>query len=157
MRVSVRQEPLHPWQEIARYERRLCSRAGCHGATSTFVGTMRDYNQGAGVSALLLEHYPGMTERHLERICVEARTRWRIIDVLLVHRVGEITPGETIVLVAVWAAHRGPAFEACRYVIEQLKSRAPFWKRETVGSESRQRWVGASGPDQDASLSQPLR
>ncbi|MBT8445793.1 MAG: molybdenum cofactor biosynthesis protein MoaE, partial [Gammaproteobacteria bacterium] len=86
-----------------------------------------------------LEHYPGMTERHLEEIAAAAAARWNIIDGLLVHRVGELSPGDPIVLVAIWSAHRADAFEACRFCMEDLKSRAPFWKKELT--ESGARWV----------------
>ena len=148
MHVSLRRGPLDVWQELAHHEQRVPSETGGHGATSVFVGTVRDFNEGATVTRLFLEHYPGMTERHLERICLEAAARWCIVDALVVHRVGELRAGESIVLVAVWAAHRASAFEACRYLIEQLKSRAPFWKRETlVGAAQQQRWLDQNTPE----------
>ncbi len=105
---------------------------------------MRDYNDGESVQAMVLEHYPGMTEKHLRQISEEAKTRWDILDTLIIHRVGELRPNDPIVLVAVWSAHRGPAFEACRYLIEELKSRAPFWKKESI--EERARWVQQNTP-----------
>jgi molybdopterin synthase catalytic subunit len=96
------------------------------------------------VQGLFLEHYPGMTEACLENISREAARRWNLIDVLIVHRVGELRPGEPIVLVAVWSAHRKAAFEASRYVMEELKSRAPLWKKEQLAGGSR--WVEKNTP-----------
>lgn len=100
---------------------------------------MRDFNEGTSVRAMTLEHYPGMTENHLEQIGQEAKARWPILDGLIIHRVGEVQPGDPIVLIAVWSAHRSAAFEACRFLIEDLKSRAPFWKQETLAEGAR--WV----------------
>jgi molybdopterin synthase catalytic subunit len=97
------------------------------------------------VTGMFLEHYPGMTETYLEKLQAEARQRWAILDSLIVHRVGELRPGDPIVLVAVWAAHRAPAFDACRYLIEELKHRAPFWKRETL-ADGGSRWVEWNTP-----------
>ena len=126
-----------PWRELAEYQAGLG--AGKYGACCSFIGTMRDFNAGDSVHSLRLEHYPDMTQRFLDTICDEARARWDILDCLIVHRFGEIRPDETIVLTAAWAAHRTEAFEACRYLIEELKARAPFWKKErTAGGE---RWV----------------
>nr|WP_145930895.1 molybdenum cofactor biosynthesis protein MoaE [Acidihalobacter prosperus] len=115
------------------------------GATAAFVGTMRDFNVGDGVSELFLEHYPGMTERELGLIVGEAEVRWPLVDTLVIHRVGRLLPGEPIVLTAAWSAHRAAAFEACRHLMEALKQRAPFWKRETLG-DGRSRWVEQNTP-----------
>jgi molybdopterin synthase catalytic subunit len=139
MKVEVRETPFDPWAELGRYEVTMRSAPGRHGATAVFVGTMRDFNEGARVRAMTLEHYTGMTERHLEGICREACARWPILDTLILHRTGEVQPGDPIVLVAVWSEHRGAAFEACRFLIEDLKSRAPFWKKEVL--ETGARWV----------------
>lgn len=109
------------------------------GATASFVGTMRDVNEGDAVQKMVLEHYPGMTERHLERIVETAQQRWQFLDALIIHRTGEVLPADPIVLVAVWAAHRGAAFDACREVTEALKSGVPLWKKETL--DHRERWV----------------
>ena len=114
--------------------------AGKFGATSVFIGTMRDFNQGDDVKGLTLEHYPGMTEKQLEKIVAEALQQWPVIDVLVVHRVGTIRPNEPIVLVSVWTSHRGDAFDASRYILEALKSRAPFWKKERLKSQA-ERWL----------------
>ncbi|OAD22628.1 molybdopterin synthase, large subunit [Candidatus Thiomargarita nelsonii] len=94
---------------------------------------------GETVQSMFLEHYPGMTEKYLHSISETALQRWSLLDALIIHRVGEMQPGDTIVLVAAWAGHRAPAFEACRFLIEQLKSRAPFWKRESLDEGIR--WV----------------
>ena len=100
---------------------------------------MRDFNEGDEVTGMELEYYPGMTEKHLEKICNEARSKWTVLDILLLHRVGKINIGEPIVLVTVWTSHRGDAFDACRFIMEDLKSKAPFWKKETLVDG--QRWV----------------
>lgn len=137
MLVKLLDQPFNPWTELGAYQERL--ERGRYGACVSFVGTMRDFNQGQVVEAMFLEHYPGMTERELGRILEEARSGWGFLDALAVHRVGEIRPGDAIVLVAVWSAHRGPAFDACRFIVEALKTRAPFWKKER--SAAGVRWV----------------
>jgi molybdopterin synthase catalytic subunit len=118
------------------------------GAVASFIGLARDVNDGDAVSTLTLEHYPGMTEKALEGIVAEARARWDVIDILIVHRVGEIRPTEQIVLVAVAGAHRGEAFAACEFVMDYLKTRAPFWKRveRAAGGD----WVDAKSSDDAA-------
>ncbi|MBV2182180.1 MAG: molybdenum cofactor biosynthesis protein MoaE [Castellaniella sp.] len=106
--------------------------AGQAGALVHFLGTVRDYSPQAGSHSLFLEHYPGMCEREIESLCERARQRWDILDTLVVHRVGELPLGDPIVFVGVASAHRGDAFRACEYIIDTLKTRAPFWKRETL-------------------------
>lgn len=138
MRIEIRETTFDPYREVAAYQASL-SEPGRAGATAVFVGTMRDLNEGNTVTGMELEHYPGMTEKHLQEICEQARQRWRILDGLVLHRVGGIDIGEAIVLVAVWSAHRGDAMDACRFIIEDLKSRAPFWKKEQL--EDSERWV----------------
>lgn len=118
------------------------------GAVVSFVGLVRDLSDGQGVSALRLEHYPGMTEKALEKIVAEARRRWDLYDVSVIHRVGELQPCDRIVLVAVSGAHRGEAFAACEFVIDFLKTRAPFWKCETTPQGSH--WVDAREADEAA-------
>jgi molybdopterin synthase catalytic subunit len=140
MHIEVRQEPFDPWRKLSRYQQDRFVREGEYGATAVFVGTMRDVNEGERVRSMTLEHYSGMTETYLEKISHEAAQRWSILDSLLVHRVGELAPSDPIVLVAVWSAHRAAAFDACRFLIEQLKSKAPFWKKEMLES-GRDRWV----------------
>jgi len=110
------------------------------GAAAHFIGTMRNHNEGDAVSSLTLEHYPAMTAKELAKIIDDAHAKWNLIDALIVHRVGTMTPGDPIVLTAVWSAHRADAFEACRYLMEELKSRAPFWKKETL-ADGKDRWV----------------
>ncbi|MEJ2631569.1 MAG: molybdenum cofactor biosynthesis protein MoaE [Acidihalobacter sp.] len=146
-RTLVRLEETHfePWSELAAFERAAALDDGKTGAASVFVGTMRDFNAGDDVEQLFLEHYPGMTERELEHIAAEALERWPVNAALIVHRVGLIRPGDPIVLTAAWSAHRGAAFEACRHLIEALKHRAPFWKREDLRDGS-QRWVAENTP-----------
>lgn len=143
MRFEVRGEPFDPYFELCRYQDQR-GQAGTFGATASFVGSMRDMNDSAAVETMTLEHYAGMTEKYLSRIGEEARSRWDILDLLVIHRVGDLAPGDPIVLIAVWAGHRGPAFEACRYLIEELKSRAPFWKKERSGHNAR--WVERNSP-----------
>lgn len=118
------------------------------GAVACFVGTVRDVNQGTGVATLTLEHYPGMTEKSLDAICDEARSRWDILDALVVHRVGRLEPLDQIVLVAVVSAHRGEAFAACEFIMDFLKTRAPFWKKESTPEG--ERWVDARASDDEA-------
>ena len=118
------------------------------GAVASFIGTVRDVSEGASVSAMTLEHYPGMTEKALDAIVAQARTRFDILDALVIHRVGDLAPTDQIVLVAVTSAHRGDAFDACRFIMDYLKTRAPFWKREAT--ESGARWVDARTSDDEA-------
>ena len=137
--VIILPEAFDPWQQLQVYQSSHLE-AGQFGATATFVGTMRDFNEGDNVAGMTLEHYPGMTEAELGKINTEALQRWPLDDILIVHRVGNILPGEPIVLVACWSAHRAAAFDACRHLMEALKSRAPFWKKETLNDDSK-RWV----------------
>jgi molybdopterin synthase catalytic subunit len=118
------------------------------GALASFTGLVRDVNDGSTVSAMTLEHYPGMTEKALEDICAQAHSRWDLIDTLVIHRVGALKPGERIVLVGVTSAHRGEAFAACEFIMDFLKTRAPFWKREDTPEGSR--WVEARTSDDTA-------
>lgn len=118
------------------------------GAVVTFTGIVRGAADGGALSALTLEHYPGMTEDELTRIEAEARSRWALLDVLIVHRHGRLAPGDNIVLVVTASAHRQDAFEAAAFLMDFLKTRAPFWKKET--REGEDRWVGAAGTDDDA-------
>ncbi len=118
------------------------------GAVVSFLGTVRDLNDGTAVSEMELEHYPGMTEKALEDIVTEARRRWAVIDVLVIHRVGPLKPLDQIVLVAVASAHRGEAFRACEFIIDYLKMEAPFWKKEQTPEGAR--WVDARVVDDQA-------
>jgi molybdopterin synthase catalytic subunit len=118
------------------------------GAVAAFIGTVRDVSEGAPVDALTLEHYPGMTEKALSAIVEEAKSRWGIFDALVVHRVGPLAPADRIVLVGVTGAHRGEAFAACEFIMDYLKTRAPFWKKETTPDGVR--WVDARASDDEA-------
>ncbi len=118
------------------------------GAVASFIGVCRDGNDGDAVSKMTLEHYPGMTEKALEKIIAEAKARWDVMDVLVVHRVGELKPTDQIVLVVVAGAHRGEAFAACEFVMDYLKTRAPFWKKEETPQGAR--WVEARSSDDEA-------
>jgi molybdopterin synthase catalytic subunit len=141
MPVRVQAEDFDAGAEIARL------RAGNPkvGAVASFIGVARDINDGAAVRTLTLEHYPGMTERALEEICARARQRWDLLDLLVVHRVGELKPLDQIVLVVVTSAHRGEAFAACEFVMDYLKTEAPFWKKEVTPDGAR--WVDARESD----------
>lgn len=140
MKIALLEQAFNPWQEIDRHQQSLCDLAGQYGATGVFVGTMRDFNQGDEVVAMFLEHYPGMTEKQLQHIAEQAQQRWQVLDCLLLHRIGAVQPDDTLVTIAVWSAHRGDAFDASRFMMEQLKSAAPFWKKEILAG-GRERWV----------------
>ncbi len=138
MNILIRESVFNPYQELLAYQEDMTLH-GKYGATASFVGTMRDFNEGEQVREMRLEYYPGMTEKEIERICNEAGEKWQVLDYLVIHRVGVIQVGEPIVLVAIWSAHRNDAFDACHQIMEELKHRAPFWKKETTpGGE---RWV----------------
>ena len=115
------------------------------GAVASFIGTVRDVNDGTGVSTLTLEHYPGMTEKALEQICDQAQARFDIYDSLVIHRFGALQPLDQIVLVVVTSAHRGEAFAACEFIMDYLKTQAPFWKKEVTPDG--ERWVEARETD----------
>jgi molybdopterin synthase catalytic subunit len=144
MAIYVRESSFDPWVEISRYQHTLLARHGKYGATASFVGTLRDHNQGDAVREMTLEHYPGMTEKFMQKICDEAVQRWDILDALVIHRCGKIQINDPIVLIAVWSAHRADAFAACQYLIDELKHRAPFWKQESL--ETGARWVEQNTP-----------
>jgi molybdopterin synthase catalytic subunit len=118
------------------------------GAVATFTGICRDNEAGTGVAALTLEHYPGMAEEEIARHVAEADERWPLLGVTVIHRFGRFSPGDNIVMVAVAAAHRGPAFAAAEFLMDYLKTRAPFWKKEDLAEGAR--WVAAKGSDDAA-------
>lgn len=118
------------------------------GAVAAFVGQVRDINENADISSLTLEHYPGMTEKALENIVEQAKQRWNIFDALVIHRIGKLQPTDQIVLVVVSGAHRGEAFAACEFIMDYLKTEAPFWKKE--GTPAGERWVEARKSDDAA-------
>ncbi|PTE19424.1 molybdenum cofactor biosynthesis protein MoaE [Cereibacter changlensis JA139] len=142
MRVAVQAEPFDFGAEAAAFTRDLPGA----GAVVTFTGLVRDLS--GDLAAMQIEHYPGMTERAIAAIAGEAMTRWSLVDCLVIHRHGDLAPGETIMMVATASAHRGDAFAAAEFLMDYLKSRAPFWKKEitTSGAE----WVAAKDADEDA-------
>ena len=145
MKIELRPRPFDPLLELGCYQSSLDERLpGRYGATAIFIGTMRDLNEGEAVRGMTLEHYPGMTERHLQRIVETASREWPLLDALVIHRVGDLHPSDPIVLAAVWSAHRAAAFAACRFIMEELKSKAPFWKREDTADGPR--WVDHNTP-----------
>ena len=143
-RISVQAEPF----DIAAVQDELRADNPAIGALVSFIGLMRDMNEGDEVSTMTLEHYPGMTEKALEAIVAEADERWDLMGIRVIHRVGELKPQDPIVLVAVTSAHRGEAFKACEFIIDYLKNRAPFWKKECTAEG--ERWVDARHSDKDA-------
>ncbi len=144
MRVVVQQEPFDFGSEAEVFARG----AGGAGAVVTFTGVVREADSGA-MAVMEIEHYPGMTERALEKIASEAIARWDLTDALVIHRHGRLVPGDQIMMVATAARHRVAAFEAAEYLMDYLKSRAPFWKKEILqnGAEN---WVAAKSADEDA-------
>ncbi len=143
MKISVQREDFDLGAEV-----RAIGRNPKIGAVASFVGLVRDVNEGKGVGTLTLEHYPGMTEKALAAIVQEACGRWEILDCTVIHRYGELKPTEQIVLVVVASGHRGDAFAACEFLMDYLKTRAPFWKKEQ-GPEGA-RWVEARSSDDQA-------
>jgi molybdopterin synthase catalytic subunit len=142
--VRVQAEDFDAGAEIAAL-RRDDARVG---AVASFIGTVRDINEGTGVATMTLEHYPGMTEKSLQSIVDEAKQRFDVYRVLVIHRIGTLAPTDQIVLVAATSAHRGEAFDACRFVMDYLKTRAPFWKKEATPQG--ERWVEARDSDDAA-------
>ncbi len=142
--IKVQTEPF----DMAAIQEALRLASPGIGAVVTFVGQMRDINEGDAVSTMTLEHYPGMTEKALQAIVDEADERWDLMGIHVVHRVGPLKPLDPIVLVAVASAHRGEAFQACEFVIDYLKTRAPFWKKEQTPEGDR--WVDARHTDDQA-------
>lgn len=144
MPVRVQQEDFDVGAELAT----LTAGDARVGAVASFVGLVRDRNDGDQVAGMTLEHYPGMTEKALEQIVAEAKSRWALYDVLVIHRVGPLKPTDRIVFVATTSAHRGEAFAACEFVMDYLKTQAPFWKREETPDGAR--WVDARETDDQA-------
>ena len=141
MPVRVQHEDFDVGVEIAA----LRSSNPSIGAVASFIGIVRDSNEGSAVGSITLEHYPGMTEKSLGAICEQAKARWTLDDVLIVHRVGTLAPSDQIVLVVTTSSHRGDAFSACQFVMDYLKTEAPFWKKEAT--EDGTRWVDAREGD----------
>ena len=152
MPVRVQTEDFDLTREIAALRAAQGARNAGIGAIAAFIGTVRDLNEVEGeqraVSQMTLEHYPGMTERALEKIVLDAKGRWNIVDALVIHRVGTLGPLDQIVLVVTVGAHRGEAFAACEFIMDYLKTEAPFWKKETTPEGAR--WVEARVADDSA-------
>ena len=144
MSVRVQHEPFDPGAELNTLHQ---ANSGV-GAVVGFVGYVRDFNDGLEVRGMLLEHYPGMTEKALDKIVLEAAQRWPLLKLAILHRVGALEPGEPIVFVGVASAHRQAAFQACDFVMDYLKTRAPFWKKEST--EDGPRWVQGRESDETA-------
>lgn len=138
MSIYIKSTSFDPWQAIVQHQEKA-DLATKFGATATFIGSMRDFNDNADVSHMVLEHYPAMTQRYLDQLELQARQRWNLLDILIIHRVGDISPADPIVLIACWSAHRRAALDACSWLIEELKHHAPFWKKET--RKEGDRWV----------------
>ena len=145
MHIQISEQPIDAWTIIQDYENTHTELAARHGANVVFLGRMRDFNEEETITSMQLEHYPGMTEKFLHSIADEAMKQWNIMDVLIEHRVGDIRPADTIVVVVVWAAHRAHAYGANQFIMEALKSRAPFWKKETL-KDGNTRWVEKNTP-----------
>ena len=144
MTVRIQTEAFDAGAEIAAISK---GRATV-GAVASFVGLVRNVNEGDSVSEMTLEHYPGMTEKSIEAIIAEARSRWDVIDALVINRVGTLRPTDPIVLVVVASGHRGDAFAVCEFIMDYLKTQAPFWKKERTGDGTR--WVDARSSDDAA-------
>ena len=145
MNVKIYTSAFDPFAVLQNWQKEHIE-CGSFGATASFVGTMRDFNEGDTVLSMTLEHYPDMTAKQLQDIVDDANSKWALIDALVAHRVGLIHPGDPIVLTACWSTHRVAAFDACRFLIEALKTRAPFWKKETLDKQ-RSRWVTRNTAD----------
>ena len=143
MKVSLRKESFDPWRELADYRDANPSPGGC-GATSVFVGTMRGGDAPGEAREMFLEHYPGMTEKCMRASAARALEEGDISDVMVIHRIGDVSPGDAIVLVAAWGGHRGDAYRASRQILEDLKSTVPFWKKERFSE--RAEWVKENTP-----------
>jgi molybdopterin synthase catalytic subunit len=138
MPAILLEKAFNPWDELQSYQSGHLH-MGNFGATASFVGSMRDFNIDETVSRMTLEHYPAMTQHYLDNLSEECRQKYQLDDCLIIHRFGDIHPGEPIVLTVAWSAHRAQAFDACRYLMEELKARAPFWKKEKT--DQGERWV----------------
>jgi len=138
MPAFLREHSFNPLRELNDYQDEHL-RPGNYGASTNFIGTMRDFNIDVKIKQMTLEHYPAMTQKFLDQLCQRTISRWSLLDCLIIHRFGEIKPGDPIVLAATWSAHREESFAACRYLMEELKAHAPFWKKELTSDGSR--WV----------------
>lgn len=138
MSAHISAQPFDAWQSIAKHQNQSAL-GNQFGATATFIGSMRDFNDGANVSSMVLEHYPEMTQLYLKKLEQQAHKKWDLLDSLIIHRIGAISLADPIVLIACWSAHRRASLDACNWLIEELKHNAPFWKKET--RKDGDRWV----------------
>ena len=141
--IRIQREPFDSAAELRKFDR-----SGDAGGTVVFLGTVRGINESGRIEAMTLEHYPGMTEKALQEIESEAHRRWPLTNSLIVHRYGRLMPGEDIVLTITQSAHRKAAFEACAFLVDYLKTRAPFWKLEEASGQAE--WVEARESDEAA-------
>ena len=147
MKVELTDSEFNPWEDVQTFQNECINKHGKHGkygATTVFVGTMRDMNEGSQIKSMLLDHYPEMTLKHLKEIASSAQAKFDILDIMLTHRIGRVYPNDTIVCVAVWSVHRAAAYDANRYIMEDLKSKTPIWKKEELIDS--QRWVEKNTP-----------
>ena len=147
MKIEIMNEKFNPWEALVDYKKNVLLNDSSIGATSVFVGTVRDFNDNEEVENMELEHYPGMTEKYLEDMVNSAIKKYNIIDGLVIHRVGLLEPTDPIVVVATWSEHRENAFNATRDIMEALKAQAPFWKKESTNNGFR--WVKPSVEQED--------
>ncbi|NOQ64732.1 MAG: molybdenum cofactor biosynthesis protein MoaE [Methyloprofundus sp.] len=138
--IKVVATEFDPFLEVQTYQQQQSALKGKYGATTLFIGTMRDFNEGDSVKGMHLEHYPGMTEKKLAEVVAKAQQQWALLDALVIHRVGDVYPDDVLVLVALWTVHRGDAYDANRFIMEELKSNVPFWKKEIL-ADDKTRWV----------------
>ena len=148
MKIEIMNAKFNPWEALVDYKKNVLLNDSSIGATSVFVGTVRDFNDNEEVENMELEHYPGMTEKYLEDMVNSAIKKYNIIDGLVIHRVGLLEPTDPIVVVATWSEHRENAFNATRDIMEALKAQAPFWKKESTNNGFR--WVKPSVEQEDA-------
>ena len=148
MKIEIMTEKFDPWEALVDYKKNVLLNDSSIGATSVFVGTVRDFNDNEEVENMELEHYPGMTEKYLEDMVNSAIKKYNIIDGLVIHRVGLLEPTDPIVVVATWSEHRENAFNATRDIMEALKAQAPFWKKESTNNGFR--WVKPSAEQEDS-------
>lgn len=144
MAVMLSEHAFEPYEQVLRHQAQHMRPGDC-GASVTFVGTVRDMHDNTPVESMTIECYQAMAHQEIESLCAQAAQRWDIGDSLVVHRYGEVEPGDVLVVVAVWAPHREPAFDACRHIIHHLKRKAPFWKLERTSGQ--RRWLTANTDD----------
>ena len=147
MKIEIITEQFDPWQLLVDYKKNQLQNDSKIGASSIFLGTMRDFNDDEDIKSMELEHYPGMTEKEVSKIIDEADERWDIIAATVIHRIGHLAPGDEIVFVGVSSQHRSDAFQACEFIMDYLKTKATIWKKETIVEG--ERWLKARQSDID--------